>query len=376
MIRAQAAAATVPPAVPPCVPPSNRIEWLLKKNVMNAVVQEGGTVFGGAVRDFILHDSHAIEFYKKSENRDPTEIATLYRNRNYLPELDGRFAVPNDVDATIHESRVVQLLERLRFMHFEIELLFQRDPKEYFPDLNIEPNTVRHDRYVIHSFRKGSFKSVLQRVLPHALIGEVESDIELLMNKIANLSRHRIKLDLMVSTVPLHARQPEPPFGNIDFQCNALLYDKRGISLSNELWPTSMFDPVSKAHHMKEIMEDIFHRRASVCFMSAPKEHRIRKMVKKGWSICSPLVKEMREESYDGHCIICQGSVHNQKHFKLVCCDARYHIKCLRDAFEMGPSAMGKTCRCLMCKSMIIRPSHLEAFIQSQMNLDLEAPDH
>ena len=355
------------------VPPSNLIEWLLKKNVMNAVVQEGGMVFGGAVRDFILHDSHAIAFYKKNERRDPKDVMALYRDRNYLPELDGRFVVPNDIDATIHETRLVSFLERLRFMNFEVQLLFQRDPKEYFPDLNLQPNTVRHERYVIHSFRAASFKSILQRVLPHPLLSEVEGEIEQLVVRIANLSRHRIKMDLMVSTVPLHERQPEPPFGNIDFQCNALIYDRRGISLSNELWPTSMFDPVSKASQMKEIMDDIFYRRASVCFLSAPKEHRIRKMVHKGWSICSPLVKEIRDESYDGHCIICQGSVQNKKHYKLVCCDARYHIECLNDAFDMGPSAMGKTCRCLMCKSLIVRPSHLKAYIQSQMTLELDA---
>jgi hypothetical protein len=349
-----------------------RTEWLLKKSIMNAIVQSNGTIFGGAVRDLVLHDKHATKFYEQVGTQSLDEINVLYRDPKYLPHLDGRFATPNDIDVFIHELHLLPMLERLRKLRFEVKRVFERDPKNYFPELTIEPGTIRHDRYILYSFRPKSFISAIRNVVPWSVYDLIRDDVEKLTAKVSGSCCHSIQLDVMVSLISMHEPQPEPPFGNIDFQCNALLYNKRGIAISDQLWPTMTLDPVAKAARLNEIMDDISKREAVMSLVWKPKDYRVAKMIRKGWLICSHEVQEIHDDDnkYDGYCIICQDEFHNKTQYKLGCCDARYHVKCMKDAFNIGPAAMGSTSECVMCKKIIQWPAHANAFINAKCSIE------
>lgn len=351
-----------------------QVEWKIKRKIMDVIVKSGGTVFGGAVRDMVLHDSHATEFYKRTKLTH-AELEAAYNDPLYMPEYNGRYVIPDDIDACLHIDHLENVLAQLKAQHLNIHLSFSRDPTEYFPTMNIEPGTVRHDRYIVKLFKPFKLMKSIYDMLASPLFNAVASEVQCLTRKIIGLSC-TIKLDFMISTVPLHLQQPEPPFGFVDFDCNALLYTKNGITLSQKLWPTSTFDPYAKTMKMIEIFKDIEARRAVMCIFAKPQDYRIRKMMRKGWEIGSDAITQLKDKTYDGHCLICQGDLNNSTQYKLKCCDARYHINCMRDAFGIGVAAMASTGRCVMCQKTISWPQHANTFLIAKSSaLQLQIPD-
>jgi hypothetical protein len=73
----------------------SHITWLLIRNLMHASVHRfDSVIFGGAVRDFLLHSNASREFYK---------LSTLekYDDPTIHPELSDRFLLPTDIDMFI-----------------------------------------------------------------------------------------------------------------------------------------------------------------------------------------------------------------------------------------------------------------------------------
>ena len=107
------------------------------------------------------------------------------------------------------------------------------------------------------------------------------------------------------------------------------------------------------------IMKDILDRKARYLNPDPDSElgniimtYRIQNMINNNWLVEDNLVRSVRDKSYAGHCIICHGAL-EEVHFKLHCCDGRYHGKCLQDAMTVGEHAMRLKNQCIMCKQDI-----------------------
>ena len=108
---------------------ASKQKYLFTRRIMNVIIQHGGAVFGGAVRDVILHSYHAAQFYEKY---DPL----LYNDPKVAPELRERFLVPKDIDFMLKIENVESFMKTLYQIGCYIKILKKKD-LSYFTD--VEP---------------------------------------------------------------------------------------------------------------------------------------------------------------------------------------------------------------------------------------------
>lgn len=344
---------------------------------MNAIIYNGGIVFGGAVRDKYLHDAHATKFFQQAENTEEKTIMQLYQDPTYLPEFSGRFIVPNDIDAYVHITDHQRVLDSLRRLVPKVTKLFERDIKDYFPETNVCTGTIMHHRYFLNPIV--AMPSILNWITQDAMFSHEQSyignQITRSLDSIIARARKPIVLDLLVHVGAYNAR-PDPPFGVLDFECNALILDASGFRLSREFVGGGT-GAYARQKTMERLMQDIEAKRARVTKLDW---YRVRKMKKRGWKIYGVFeeIEEMYEsENYPGHCLICHDNLSKVDieadkratlHLKLKCCDARYHPRCLVKAYGEGTAAMVERERCMMCSKDLTHTSEdaelLTTFVQ------------
>jgi len=351
--------------------PSQKSQWKLNNKLINVIIENDGEIFGGAVRDKYLHDTHSFEFYNIinkliEENVQKTiDINALYNDKSFHPELFGRWVVPNDIDALIHIDKYDNLIEKIKEkMGGEMKKLYSRDLKIYFPNIKIEENQVRHERFHITPIDKKKIVSLLidiRKLVPYEM-----KDYLLNLNCFAKTiqTMKPIILDLIVL---LKDVKYDPPFGNIDFECNSLIMDRDSIRLSSQFEKSQ--NPSMITDFLTKILNDILQKKAVFIYNNGYSWNRLCKMISKQWTI-EGIFKDIEivNEPFTGHCIICH-EVFCNKMMKLKCCDSRYHPKCLLIAMESGTSSILSKSKCIMCqknKSYTINRDYtiLKEFIQ------------
>lgn len=379
----------------------------MKLAIMKTVVKVGGTVFGGAVRDYWLHDRHAFNFYRTvardsfSDSMGPGHMDALYREQSFLPEYRGRHVIPVDIDANIHADQLDALVKGLEEQKFVVRKVFDREPCDYLPNLSLAPGEMRHIRYRVYPFRSPSrvFYNIMDSM--HSGFGFLfKAFVANIVDTVGRVSDlfPKVMLDVMVSQVPRGQKQPTPPFANLDFECNGLLMrDDGGIMVSPYIGRSH--DPIGLHLKLTLILDDILNYRARLTRAPVSKQ-RLKKILDKGFIICGfynfqyiesvedsvgsgsgsdsnssfgsdsssddacnkacqtenpeePTDDRHDDNAYEGHCIICHAPVVGN-HYKMFCCDARYHSRCLRDACTKGSGAMLGTEKCVMCRRTIL----------------------
>jgi len=357
----------------------HRVDWKTKKALMMAIIGCDGYIFGGAVRDWHMHEDGAASFYAAHEGspNSAADMDALYNDAEYMPECAHRMVIPVDIDACIHASDLARLLKTFRKKRFYFTRLFTHDPVAYIPGIQLKKDEVRHMRYKVDVVPR------IGALFADALFTEIDTMITSFTTMLKETTRGLapFMLDLMVVNVPKTEMQPEAPFGCLDFECNGLLASKRGIQLSKHLCDTSTVNPIIYDRHYRRIMDDILKKKAVLAI--GENRHqivRIGKMVDKGWTITGfrsvEYVETLGDEEREGVCIICHGEL-GARHYKMKCCNGRYHTKCLVQGMTVGVSAMKHTSKCLMCKRDIWEPDHdvcaLEAIVAA--NAEREGGD-
>lgn len=361
-----------------------RLMWKLKNMVIGFAVDKGATVFGGAARDKYLHDKHAIQFYRETEEEVAkaidarmagadldagaadldADIRTKYDDTTFKPHLFGRWVVPNDVDLFIHESKLANLLKVLG-TQFTVKHRFTRDPVKYIPTIEAGADTLEHHCYDLLPIVPSAAIRSLTAHLPSYIVAALREATDELWGKMKEIEGRtaRIRMDVMVSKVPLEEAQPKPPFGPVDFLCNGLLLDANGFHLSGLLY-YGLSSPLHRMERLEAIFRQIERREAVV--HRCPPLHRIRKMMERGWTINSDdafvhVVKVKgdapapADAQNQDKCIICHSEFEgDDAQYKLKCCNARYHARCLVNAAEIGPASMLATETCIMCKRILV----------------------
>ena len=246
------------------------ITWLLVSGLMRNIVKKfDAVIFGGAVRDLLLHSYSSRKFYKlyraDYETYDPDkddvanykEIAEKYNDPTIHPELSDRFLLPTDIDFFITNSN---------YYYFK-KYLYKRG--YYFREIkNIEFS------YINRNLTYGAYR---------LMKGEI-----IYFDK-KNDKSYSIMLDIILCD------EVVVPQMDTDFSVNKLLMSKKGIHVN----PTCEFDYIQ----IKEQIE----KKEAVC-NSTISEKRYEKMAKKGWTIkmnYSTFVFKLRVNKEDENCIIC-----------------------------------------------------------------------
>lgn len=271
--------------------------------IRKIAVDTGAIVFGGAIRDEIIRDHHAKQFYQKGG------MAKEYLDPKVFPDHIGRLIVPRDLDLYFGtESLYTEFCNRIQRQGFRV-----------FNDPHTKPI------YNIPGVKK-------MTLMIHKVVGKT-------------FTFHGIGITLKVDCVINNGANMEPPFRHLDFWCNSLVEDRSGIRLSrNTGTPVDHMNAVQKAISFSDIMSQIIGMRANGVFnwfdgidsddidcnhLIREATFRICKMTNKGFNVnCKSIKKDYVDEGDDKICVICQENISGDSS-KLN--TIQMHYQCFRD---------------------------------------------
>jgi hypothetical protein len=290
---------------------TNKIKWKFMKKVEKIIQDCEGIIFGGYVRDKIIHDHYATEFYKKTSNSN-----IYYNDTEYDPENKLRLIIPNDIDCFLKTNKLAIFKSKLAENMINISIIqSSKNAKFYIKDLNED---IMHTKW------------------------KLNIAINPLLNSLINTHTYDIYIDIMHRD----NTKLEPPFGLIDFESNSLI-----LTANNEYKLTKLLaehlTPKDKLSELNRIMDDIIKKKTRILYVNTP-DYRIENLVNKGWIIESANFTRLKDNK-ENICFICLEDLTNDNHIKFNCCNGRMHSKkCSEDVILNGVSS------CPMCRFEII----------------------
>ena len=339
-----------------------RLSWKVKKEVGTVVLDSGGTIFGGYVRDSILHDHYAQLYY---ENATPKEERDKrYNDPSFFPEYKERTTLPDDIDCYFPTYNHLKQFEAYLLQHkFCFKRLFTRtDAAEYIPRLSKLKNMLTHIRYkisIVNPNKLSLIRMLMIQNIPSSARGEVADDLNAILDELANklVSIPSVQVDALIATES--GLTLSPPFGELDFECNGLVLTKQGLSIADDLkdkqTPNGFIADINK---LAQVHSAILKKQARLVRGNITDKYRVTKMKVKGWTILhddftSILKPSSLPDNDPPTCIICHNPVSSSNCCKLKCCAAMYHSQCLIEAATKGTAAMAVTKSCIMCKRFV-----------------------
>lgn len=268
----------------------------------------GACIFGGYVRDRIRHDHVAQQYYSHPELDnigDRADIKKLYDDPEFLPELKDRFLVSQDIDCFMKTSDIEVFEKKLKDARLRVIRKKQLNILEYLtvhdPDLRLTCFDVGFD-----------MNNLLNSMLPY----EIRS------------------LNIRIDVVHIESIQnKDPPFGNIDYECNALIIDSsKQIRLCTQLpYLTAMIDPLARFEYLQKIIKNIQQQTTKVVGKNIQR-HRTHKMMSKGYTLISSNNKYVLSQNVDQEevCTLCLDKIDKAYKLKRTCCNASYHNHCFQ----------------------------------------------
>lgn len=323
-----------------------RVEYKLKKQIADLVVQNDGVVFGGYVRDCIIHDHYAHIYYSEAAD---SNVIRNYNVLSYHPESALRTTIPNDIDCFFESSDdFTNFVSDLQTNHFGVEVKWSRDATRYLRDINVRRGELLHKRLKISAKQIVSLLGSLRSQVPSSIKYDSILLIKRLVESLPPVTS-AIYVDALVETDEC-VRILHPPFNAIDFDCNGLLLSKSGLALCYDL--SDGLGAYDAFVRMSSIVKNILIKKTKVNPRSVPM-YRYRKMWYKGWLIEGYIVHVCDAEE-DDRCIICTERLTNDNCFKLVCCNAKYHMQCLNNASRHHDTGMSYRNECLHCRGIML----------------------
>lgn len=316
--------------------------YQLRRQVERVITSHGGVIFGGHVRDLVLNDLQAIDYYKFSRFQGVNK----YDDVNVLPECNGMRIVSADIDCYMVSHAMDSFVESLNDIHISVHTVFERDDANaYFP-LKVPDGVIKHFRFSVTNMDKGNLQYVQELVYEsfnESALTLISKNIRSFFKSLRQVSKNcePLLLDVFVADCAnfytLH-----PPFGCVDFECNGLLLTHSGLQMSPHLYPE--LSAVQRSVKLQVVMQDIKNRRAVYVDNNAP-AYRVAKMQEKGWYMPMKHITVVDNDPEDQDvCVVCHEDVAG-KHFKLTCCSALYHKECMEKVLM---SQYSNTC--IMCK--------------------------
>ena len=282
-------------------------QWLCFKNALVACLNQGAIVYGGAVRDLMLHNIHAKLFIQEHSNVDYSDV-------DVSPDTIDRLVIPHDIDCLIGEKESHLLVEYFNRSNF---LKIDQVKDVYF---NNEKNI--------------NYKHIKLNVL------------------YIRTTLIFVKIDMIVQ---LNTNKLKMPYMNLDFDVNGLILTSYGIGLNEYMNMTGQDDglnSIENASRLHGILDNIRQKKAFTIHGCAP--HRYVKMRNYGWNITfvSKLFRYYFREDYEGDCIICKDKITDcSVNYKGCKCDLRICLGCILKEYT-------KLDKCPLCKIVCFIPKH------------------
>lgn len=306
--------------------PVNKIQWKMILDIEKILLGSGLYIFGGYVRDKILHIHHANMFYEKTCKSQEflNNIQTKYSDKTYLPEHNDRSLIPTDIDCFGTNVDIYTLIETFRKSEYILNVKKTKPAKFYLQSHQRSPNI----QHVFHT------KIAVKFNIPKLLLEMIDADYFI------------VNLDLLHTTSTTFSMF-DFMTSNYDFDCNSLVITPDSeYKLSSCLGKNLNAD--EKLEKITKIIANIKNKVAKTLPYMEPPIYRLIKMIKKGWQIKTNYLEFINNDKYDGHCLICHGDFENKDlQVKDHNCDARFHLKCFEKMINFG----NYTNMCPMCKN-------------------------
>jgi len=265
----------------------SKTRYLIFVKLIGFIINVNGTVFGGVVRDFILHNYAHCAFHEKySEHMDK------FSDPEFAPDLGDRLLIPKDIDCYLDDECFQKFKDILEENKYEI--------KEYtnsYEFLNVHANT-----YVI----KPTIPKIMLDMLKQFKVDPCTFNI-----KIDVISNYSLMMD------------------TIDYECNGLTYSGDMTPALNMYLSSNLFyNVVAYQRKLTQIINDIVAKRAIEIKHNAS---RRRKMISKDFIIINKNTQKPIDTLIDDVCVLCLGNIDIKTYDKFECCEGKYHSNCLRE---------------------------------------------
>ena len=329
----------------------NKHDYLTKKRIFTLINDSGAGIFGGSLRDSILHDFGSNKFYQYFNHNliNYNNLNILYTNKNYHKEsyID-RNTIFNDIDTVMNKNNFKLLLSKLEDFEIKYNYCIHHNFNEYIDIIDVEN--------LISSYI----------VLNITIDNPFRNDFKLLrMFGIGiefPLKESFIKVDILMCKETLSVKNViDKITSNSDFYCNSLYLFNNKLQINEDIskklknieFNSTYEDNIKKnidiflkkEIYMKDIVNivknQILKKIAFSINLTKKNEKRITKIKNKGFTI------KFNQSIYDNlnyHnvickneiCILCRSDLFdpnendiNNYEIKLKCCSSFYHKECL-----------------------------------------------
>ena len=307
-------------------------EYSTKRAIALAAIAEGGTIFGGYVRDSLIHSHYENLFYGNKASFGDASVS---------PETRDRLLIPKDIDVIFKDEASLKMFKaNLKANKFEVHTM--GIVKVY------GKNGMKHVKLCIAvpDVTPEYVKKLIRLSLPPSYVGLVDTiDIP----------------DFRVSANPIYV---DAIIGDgveypLDFECNGLIMDSTGIHLGRDLAATCD-DPMKMFTRFNHIVSDIVNKVAKAFVTPSPT--RITKMAEKGWNVLLHTI-QISHNAKDEICLVCHEELSTNV-TNLTCCNAMYHASCFKRAYEFPNSGIRYSNKCFHCRQELFMLPYEEDFIK------------
>ena len=278
--------------------------WKLMEQIKDIAFQSDAYLFGGAVRDYHIHNHYARKFYDSCST--PME-SKKYGDLTYKPEFIGRLCLPNDLDFYMNTNKVDSFLQGLEDRYLQTFNINDPESNKYKKNLPL-------DVYHIKLSVRFKTNSILANILPSH---KLSVNIDIIHTK--NISLY------------------QPPFGKIDVECNCLMISPKKEYVVSSSIIAANAPPEDKIEKLTAILKDITNKETHIVDRDCD-PYRLIRMLNKGWKINASYViffktpiSELTDDKSEERCIICLDNMIDKTiQVKFTCCNARWHRECLQ----------------------------------------------
>ena len=315
---------------------ANKLRYRFMKDLSGRILKHG-KIFGGFVRDLIIHNHFAEKFYTEiSEMETEENWSKLYNDTFFLPQYKDRLKLPNDIDCFMTTEELRKLSRALDKSNVYESCERELNIGEYFLHAPVHMKLTRLYVTLKHN-------PLYEGMLPSSV-------------------RMTVKVDVLHIGTEHMVPDMEPPFANIDFECNALILEGNGVMrLSNQITKHSYLgdSPFDQFNKLKSVVDDIIARVARP--VKKANQFRVDKMFNNGWKIMDDKNLEymftlFAEDDPDDTCIVCCDTFSSiSPQLKRSCCNGRYHKHCFERLIENENfNGMCPNCRAPMPKRNLV----------------------
>lgn len=298
------------------------IPYLLFKTIRDNLLDADGIIFGGAVRDMLIHDNAAKSFY-----------ATNYLDKDYAdaavhPESADRLLVPNNINVVFYTAADFDNFHKnLKASGLQVIGASTPEVSEHESSDALLPFGWYHA------------KAVIGFSLP-----------EVLQAHISNLPTFSMDIIRAPYDILSSSKRPLPPFATPDFSCNALALFRVGgndiITINESVYKAANL--ISPCEYALSIIQFQVLPKKAHYLSDTMQVERVKKIMAKGFSMESRLVifYSKTDKLLDGDiCLICHDALlESSGYAQLRCCQGKYHAKCI--GIVMNQCTKCPQCRC------------------------------